>query len=358
MSQPPNQPFGPALPRVSPTRASPRDTRQPYPAPAPASRATPGPPSTRASRIRTCRPRCRRAIPPQPAYGRLPTSSLPTRPRQPGYAQPGYPQQDYAQPGYPQSGPPMGGYPLPPKKKSRALPITLVSIAVVLVLCVGGSTASTWPAATPPTTSPTPSTTTPPTRGSTTTEPTDDRPPRRRRGHHGRRAQDPGRPPQADRPAVRGRGQAAEEGLADVPSATETVGALYGTPAKQDIVIVAAAAAPVDDPKKELDGTFLGAGIGGLKITGITDRQPGRTGRLRQVRQGRGRRCPADHVRLGGRGQRRLGDLVLQDDDKRQGRIPQAQGTGREVKLTRRAAASHVRLANDTNTTRSRAFRP
>jgi hypothetical protein len=69
-----------------------------------------------------------------------------------------------------------------------------------------------------------------------------------------------------------------ESGLADVPNATATVGALYGTPAKRDIVVIAGAAAPIDDPKRELDSTFLGAGIGGLKVKNITSVDPGSLG--------------------------------------------------------------------------------
>jgi len=63
-------------------------------------------------------------------------------------------------------------------------------------------------------------------------------------------------------------------GLAEVPDAGNTVGALYGTVEKQNIVVIAGAEAPIEDPEKELDGTFLGAGIGGLKVTGITTVSP------------------------------------------------------------------------------------
>jgi hypothetical protein len=66
--------------------------------------------------------------------------------------------------------------------------------------------------------------------------------------------------------------------LAQVPGATNTVGAIYGTPAKKDIVIIAGVEAPVADPKKEMDGTFFGAGVGGLDVTGITDVEPGPLG--------------------------------------------------------------------------------
>jgi hypothetical protein len=63
-------------------------------------------------------------------------------------------------------------------------------------------------------------------------------------------------------------------GLAEVPDAGNTVGALYGTVNQQNIVVIAGAEAPIDDPEKELDGTFLGAGIGGPKVTGITTVDP------------------------------------------------------------------------------------
>ncbi|WP_213001683.1 hypothetical protein [Winogradskya consettensis] len=193
---------------------------------------------------------------------------------------PGYPPAaDYTQqqPGFPQPGQP---FQTPPKKKSKALPIVLISIAVVLVLCVGGGTAgflllrdkgqdvvdaiasaapTTEPGATPGETTPT----TEPAADSniTVTEP-------KTLG---------GRPKLTD-PQFAGAADQLEQGLKEVPDATDTVGALYGTPTKQDIVIVAAAAAPIADPEKELDNTFLGAGIGGLKLTGIVDASPGALG--------------------------------------------------------------------------------
>jgi hypothetical protein len=63
-----------------------------------------------------------------------------------------------------------------------------------------------------------------------------------------------------------------------VPGSTGSVGALYGTVAKRNIVIVAAAEAPIDDPATELDQTFYGAGIGGLKIENITKASTGTLG--------------------------------------------------------------------------------
>jgi hypothetical protein len=222
------------------------------------------------------------SVPPQPGY-----------PPQPAYVQqPSYPQPEYAQPdytqAYPQSGPPVGGYPAPPKSKSKALPITLVAIAVVLVLCLGGGTAiylvgrnaADKLAATAESATPSP-------RSTGTAEPTEDattEPPAstitvvepKTLG---------GRPKLTD-PQFAGAAEELEEGLAEVPDATETVGALYGTPTKQDIVIVAAAAAPVSDPKRELDSTFLGAGVGGLKLTGITSTNPGALGGVAKCGRG------------------------------------------------------------------------
>lgn len=209
----------------------------------------------------------------------VPASSPPGYAPQPGYAQqPGYP----PQPGYPAQ-PDYAGYgqpPPPPPKKSRALPIVLISIAVVLVLCVGGGTAAyllvrnttddivttiesgaptvgpTGPT-TPATTEPTPEA----GRTITITEP-------RRLG---------GRPKLTD-PQFAGVASSLKSELSQIPGATNTVGALYGTPAKRDIVVIAAVEAPVSDPEKELDGTFFGAGVGGLKVSGIVDVEPGPLG--------------------------------------------------------------------------------
>jgi len=208
------------------------------------------------------------SAPPAPAYGQ------PEYGQQPTYAQqPGYGQTEYSQPGYGQQ----PGYPAPqPPKKSKALPIVLVSIAVVLVLCVGGGlaifiaaknkasdisddvgralatpTATAEPTATPTEDASTITIVEPKTLG--------------------------GRPKLTDEQFA-GIADELKSGLADVPNAGNTVGALYGTVSKQNIVVIAAAEAPVDDPEKELDGTFLGAGIGGLKVTGITTTDPGALG--------------------------------------------------------------------------------
>jgi hypothetical protein len=152
----------------------------------------------------------------------------------------------------------------------------LVSIAVVLVLCVGGSVAIFLAAqnkadditddvqralATPTATVPAEDPTTDPTGSSS----------------GGIKIVEPktlgGRPKLTDAQFA-GIADQLKTGLAEVPDAGNTVGALYGTVEKQNIVVIAGAEAPIEDPEKELDGTFLGAGIGGLKVTGITTVSP------------------------------------------------------------------------------------
>lgn len=287
MSQPPNQPYpGPPYPEQpgsgSPWSGQPA-SGQPYsPQPHPGQPGYPSQPYPGQPYQGQPNPDVPSSVPPQPGY-----------PPQPAYVQqPSYPQPEYAQPdytqAYPQSGPPMAGYPAPPKGKSKALPITLVSIAVVLVLCVGGgaaiylvgrNTADKLAATAEPAT--------PSPRSTDAAEPTEDattEPPAstitvvepKTLG---------GRPKLTD-PQFAGAAKELEKGLAEVPGATETVGALYGTPEKQDIVIVAAAAAPVSEPKRELDSTFLGAGVSGLKLTGITSTNAGSLGGVAKCGKG------------------------------------------------------------------------
>ena len=205
------------------------------------------------------------SVPPQPGFPPPGYGQQPSYGQAPPYGQPSYGDQPTVygqptaygeQPGFP---------PPPPPKRSKAVPIVLVSLAVILVLCVGGGTAifmagrnkakdivdaannPTSPAGTPtgkPTQKPHPKI--------TVTEP-------KTLG---------GRPKLTDA-QFSTLADELQKGLASVPNATATVGALYGTPAKQDIVIIASAAAPIANPKRELDSTFLGAGIGGLKVTGL-----------------------------------------------------------------------------------------
>ncbi|MCA2216112.1 hypothetical protein [Jidongwangia harbinensis] len=237
-------------------------------------------------------------FPPPPQYGAqpgYPTSGQPAYTPGPEYGQPqpgyGQPQPEYGQPqpgyGQPQPGYAMMGPPQPPQKKSKALPIILISVAVALVLCVGGAAvvfvaardtagdlvdAAQSAAATPDPTVTAADPTDEPGPAPTTTAP---------KSTKNIKIVEPktlgGRPKLTD-PQFAGAAEELQSGLADVPGATNTVGALYGTPAKRDIIIIAGVEAPVDDPGQELDSTFLGAGVGGLKVTGITKVSPGPLG--------------------------------------------------------------------------------
>jgi hypothetical protein len=214
--------------------------------------------------------------PPPPSYGPPPAYGPPP----PAYGQPppeyGYaPPQPYGPGDYPGPG---GAYPppQPPKRKSRALPIVLIAIGVVLVLCVGGgtavylavrnktkdvvqainnaanSTATPAPAAT--------GTRAPGNSKITVVEP----------GSLGGR-------PKLDDPAYGVLAKQLQTGLADVPDATATVAALYGTPKNKDIVIVVAAAAPISDPETALNDIF-GGGVSPLQLSEVTTASTGSLG--------------------------------------------------------------------------------
>lgn len=231
-----------------------------------------------------------------PDYGQQPSSGQPNyRPgqygQQPQYGQGHYGQGQYGQGEYgqpdPTSGQPVygapygqpgspGGYPPgePPKKKSRAVPIILISLAVLLVLCLGGgalfyyvnkdeikqavdTAASGGPTASSPDDAPS----TKAAAKITLVEPKTLN----------------GRPKLTDKQFA-GLADEMQKDMGDVPGSTATVGALYGSVEKRNIVMVAGVAAPMDDPKRELDQTFAGAGVGGLKVTGIVDVDPGTLG--------------------------------------------------------------------------------
>ncbi|MEU8813838.1 hypothetical protein [Actinoplanes sp. NPDC048796] len=238
------------------------------------------------------------SVPPGPQYPPTTAYPAPGQPPQPDYTQPQYgPPADYTQPQYgqPQYGQPQyeqpqygqPGYPppSPPQKpKSKVLPIVLTAIAIVLVLCVGGSvaiylvannnkddnTSSTGTDVTPTVTS--------------TAEPTDPAP----------RTTEPTRPPAPTikivEPAKLGgrpkltnqqfapQTERLESSLKTMPGVTKAIGALYGTVGDEDIVVLAAAAVPIANPKTELDSTFYGAGVGGLKIDNIVTAPTGTLG--------------------------------------------------------------------------------
>ncbi|MEW2143375.1 hypothetical protein AB0869_11220 [Micromonospora vinacea] len=149
-------------------------------------------------------------------------------PAQPGFppAQPGFPP---LQPGQPYGDPNLAGGP-PPAKKSNVGKIVLIVLAVVLVLCLGG-VAITWFAVKDDVGAVVDASKTRVVAPATLA----------------------GRPkltnPELQTAAdelVRGMKSAAK-------SQTSTVGAFYGDPTKQDLVMIAAVSALLTDPKKELD---------------------------------------------------------------------------------------------------------
>ena len=198
----------------------------------------------------------------QPEYG------------QPQYGQPEYGQQPYGQPGYPP--------PIPPKPKSRTLPIVLTIIGIVLVLCVGGGTAVALvvknqdkknAADTSPTGTPT----------QTTDEPTPDQtdettPPAQTTKFTIAAPKTLGGRPKLNDDSLTGVTDALKSALGQVPGATNSVGALYGTISKKDIVVLAAAEAQIDDPDTMLDLLFSSASSGGDKVTNVTSAPTGSLG--------------------------------------------------------------------------------
>ena len=209
----------------------------------------------------------------QPQYGQPDYGQQPTAYGQPAYGQPDYAQQGYGQPGFPP--------PTPPKPKSKTLPIILTVVGIVLVLCVGGTIASvmaynnnkdkenaadTTGETTPPTTEPTDDETTSPAPTQQASKVTIAAP--KTLG---------GRPKLKD-PSLASITSGLESGLGQIPGATNSVGALYGSLAKQDIVVVAAAEAPIDDPETMLNLLFTSASTGGSEVRNVTSAPTGSLG--------------------------------------------------------------------------------
>jgi len=237
MSQPPQPPYS-GQPYGQPTSGQPYQGQPPYPGQPYSGQPYPGQPN----------PDVPTSVPP----GYPPTSPYQTpeygQPQygQPQYGQQGYEQPQYGQPDYVQQGYGQPGFPPPtPPKKSRALPIVLISIGVVLVLCVGGSIAAYMFAKNKV------NETTSQVNGTTTGTPTDAQSP------NGPASAKPAATVKISEPKTLGgrpkltdgqfSGVASElqTSLKAVPGSTNSVGALYGTVSKRDIVIVAAAEAPI-----------------------------------------------------------------------------------------------------------------
>lgn len=237
------------------------------------------------------------SVPPQPGYP--PTTSYPApqygQPAAPQYGQPDapqygqppspygqpdYAQQGYGQPGYPPAGP-------PPKKKSKALPIILVSVGIVLVLCIGTITAvflvgkdkvddvkkaiDTAASATPtvPSDTGTPEATTPtdpPTQAPVTnvkiTEP-----------------KTLGGRPKINDPSLSATTKTMTSALLDeYPDATGSFGAFYGVPAKKTLVMALGVEAPIPNPALEVTKNFAGMGLSGSQIKNIVTVSTGALG--------------------------------------------------------------------------------
>ncbi|GAB1693775.1 hypothetical protein [Krasilnikovia sp. M28-CT-15] len=270
MSQPPTPPFS-----GQPYPEQPYQGQQPYPGQPYPVQPTPGQPPPG-------QPPYAGQPYPGPGYPGQPNPDVPTSvPPQPGFpssappyvGQPGFTAPEFTQPGYPAPQPPT---------KSRALPIVLVSLAVILVLCVGGGTAVFLAArnnADKFTEDKTSSTAGPTTEPTTDTVPTDE--PSSQAPQVTISIIEPkrvgGRPKLTDAQFA-GVVKDLKKALAKLPGATATVGALYGTPAKRDVIMVMGAAAPVEEPQKELDSSFLSAGVNGLKISGLAKVDPGPLG--------------------------------------------------------------------------------
>ncbi|GLY04679.1 hypothetical protein [Actinoplanes sp. NBRC 101535] len=273
MSQPP---FGPPNPDY-PTSVPPQPGPPPgWPAPG---RPEFGPPASG------------QPVSGQPGYPPPPGHPVSGQPGQPGYGQPGYPppgadQPGYAQqPGYPAPGQPgqpgfgvPPGYPPgPPQKKSKVLPIVLTSVAIFLVLCIGGIASvvligkntvedakEAFDAL--PTASAAPglpeATETENTSSVTITEP---------KTLGGREKLTDGQ--------FAGITEQMESGLATgYPGAGTSFGAFYGDVEKQNIVIAIAVEAPIPDPDLALSQTFAGIGLGGLKVNDLGDASTGDLG--------------------------------------------------------------------------------
>lgn len=256
MSQPPSW-TGPDEPFAADPNPGPPHLGQPYPVQPYPGQPYPGQP-----------------YPGQPGY------------QQPGYQQPGYQQPGYQQPEFPQFGGPAPGTfaaPVAPKKKSKVVPIVLTAVAVVLVLCVGAGVAIfiTAKNKVDEVTAAAGQATAAPAGGPAETPSSKPEPEPARTPASKIRVVAPaklnGRPKLTD-PQFAGAADNLREALAEAPGATDSIGALYGDPAKRNIVIVAAVAAPVSAPDAELAGGLAGAGTGGLKLTGITDVEPGPLG--------------------------------------------------------------------------------
>ncbi|MET8362941.1 hypothetical protein ABZU53_05145 [Micromonospora sp. NPDC005194] len=186
--------------------------------------------------------------PPANPFG--PPHDSPPPPQQPGQPavpqQPGQPQQPGgwpppqqqgfppAQPGQPYGDPNQFGGP-PPAKKSNVGKIILIVLAVVLVLCLGGA-AITWFAVKDEVGDVVDATKTRVVAPATLA----------------------GRAKNTDPQLQTIADQMVTEMKTEVQNETSTIGAFYGDPAKQDLIMITAVSGVMADPKKELDEAVTG----------------------------------------------------------------------------------------------------
>jgi hypothetical protein len=185
-------------------------------------------------------------------------------------------------PGYqPQFGFPPPPPIAPPKQKGRTLPIVLTSVAIFLVLCLGGSTAAVLVFRNQGDDKPTAADANPDPTAPATTEATEEPSP------------DPTTPRAAAVKVVQpktlgGRPQMTDEALksyldllktmmSSYPSATKSVSGMYGKIGSENMVVMAAAQADIPFPEVTVDAVLAGGGTQ-TKVTGITSVSTGSLG--------------------------------------------------------------------------------
>ncbi|MET8149920.1 DUF3824 domain-containing protein [Actinoplanes sp. NPDC049668] len=197
--------------------------------------------------------------PAQPSYPPPGQGSYPPPPGQGSYPPPGqgsYPpppdQGAYPPPG---GGAPVYGTPVAPaKKKSSALKIVLISIGVVLLLCIGGSVAiffATKDKITEVVDASKITVVEPETLG--------------------------GRAKTTD-PSLQSSVEGLDGQMAKIPGATGSVGAVYGDPTEQDLVMIVAASSLNGSAQSRFDEFTSGLGLGGINVSTMTDTDPGPLG--------------------------------------------------------------------------------
>jgi hypothetical protein len=194
--------------------------------------------------------------PPQPPQYGQPQQPPPygQPPQQPQYGQEYGQQPQFGAPPPPQG---FGGFPpapLPPKRKSRVLPIVLISLGIVAVLCIGGFTAIYLVGKNAIDDAAAVTITEPATLGG--------------------------------RPKLESQEFAAitadmEKSLAEYPGAESSFGAIYGAPEKQDMVAALATKAVIANPQKELDASFETFGKD-APVSGLTKADTGTLGGVAQ----------------------------------------------------------------------------